>query len=58
MCIDKCLKAPVWENPLTRDMVSEKKHWFNINQSAFINLSDHTEGNGVSKVTLRDVNIL
>ena len=57
-CLDKCLKAPVSENPLTGDMVSGQKHGFNINQSAFIILSDHCEGNGVAKVTLRDVKIL
>ena len=57
-CLDKCLKGPVWENPLTGNMVSGPKHWFNINQSAFIILSDHCEGNGVAKVTLRDAKIL
>ena len=25
-CLDKCLKAPVTENPLTGDMVIEPKH--------------------------------
>ena len=25
-CLDKCLKAPVSENPLTGDMVSGEKH--------------------------------
>ena len=25
-CLDKCLKAPVSENPLTNDMVSGSKH--------------------------------
>ena len=25
-CLDKCLKAPVLENPLTGDMVSGQKH--------------------------------
>ena len=58
MSLDKCLKDPVWENTLTGDMVSGPKHWFNINQSTFIILSDHCEGNGVAKVTLRDVKIL
>ena len=57
-CLDKCLKAPVSENPLTGEMVSGPKHGFNINQRAFIILSDHCEGNGVAKVTLRDVKIL
>ena len=57
-CLDKCVKAPVSENPLTGDMVRGAKPCFNNNQSAFIILSDHCEGNGVAKVTLRDVKIL
>ena len=56
--LDKCLKAPVWENPLRGDMVSRPKHWFNVNESAFIISSDHCEGNLVPNVTLRDVEIL
>ena len=52
--LDKSLKAPVWENPSTSDMVNGPKHWLNINESAFIILSDHCEGNWVSKVTLRE----
>ena len=56
--LDKCLKGLVWENLLTGNMVREPKHWFSINQSTFIILSDHCEGNGVPKVTLRDVKIL
>ena len=56
--LDKCLKAPVSENPLTGNMVSGMKHLFSINQSAFIILRDHFEDNGVAKVTLRDVKIL
>ena len=58
MCLDKSLKGPVWENPSTCDMVNGPKHWFNPNESAFIILSDHSEGNGVAKVNLRDVKIL
>ena len=56
-CLDKYLKVPVSENPLTGDMVSGQKHRFNINQSILIILSDQSEGNGVAKVTLRDVKI-
>ena len=56
-CLDKRLKGPFWEDPLTYDMVSGPKHWFNINQSAFIILSDHCEDNGVAKAILRDVKI-
>ena len=57
-CLDKCLTGLVWEDLSTCDMVSGQKHWFNINQSAFIILSDHIKDNGVAKVTLRDVKIL
>ena len=57
-CLDKCLKGPVWDDPSTCDMVNRQMHWFNLNESAFIILSDHCEGNGVAKVTLRDVKIL
>ena len=39
-CLDKCLKAPVWVDLSTGDMVDVAKHWFNLNQSVFINLSD------------------
>ena len=45
MCLGKCLKTPVWED-LSRDkMENGQKHWFNLNESAFIILSDHCEGN-------------
>ena len=57
-CLDKSLKGPVWEDPTTYDMVNGPKHWFNLNESAFMILGDHCEGNGVAKVTLRDVKIL
>ena len=56
--LHKCLKTPVWEDISTGDMVKEPKHWFNLNESAFIILSDNCEGNWVAKVTLRHINIL
>ena len=56
--LDKSLKAPVRENPLTSDTVNGPKHWLNITESAFIILSDHCEGNIVAKVTLRHMKIL
>ena len=56
--LDKSLKGPVWEHPSTYDMVNGPKRSFNLNESAFIILSDHCEGNGVAKVTLRDVKIV
>ena len=57
-CLDKCLKTPVWEDVSTGDMVNSTKHWFNLNESAFIILSDHCQGNWVVKVTLRHMKIL
>ena len=39
--LDKCLKGLVLEDPRRDDMVNGRKHWFNINESAFIILSDH-----------------
>ena len=57
-CLDKCLTGLVWEDSLTGDMVNGLKYWFNLNESAFIILSDHCEVNGVAKVTLRQMKIL
>ena len=56
--LDKSLKTPVWEDLSTRDMVNDAKHWFNLNESAFIIFSDQFEGNWVEKVTLRYMKIL
>ena len=52
-CLDKCLKGPVWEDLSKCDIVNELKHWFNLNASAFLILSDHCEGCWVANVTLR-----
>ena len=41
MCLDKRLKTLVWGDLSTGDMVNGMKHWFNLNESAFIMLSDH-----------------
>ena len=57
-CLDKCLKGPVLEDPSTFDRVNGPKDLFNLNQSAFVILRYHCEGNGVAKVTLRDLKIL
>ena len=38
-------KGLVWEDPSTGDMQNGLKHWFNLNRSAFIILSDHCKGN-------------
>ena len=56
--VRKMSKAPIWEDLSTSDMVNGPKHWFNINESTFIILTDHCAGNGVAKVTLRDMEIL
>ena len=56
--LDKCVKGPVWEEPSTCAMVNGPKHWLNLNESAFISLSDHCERNLVANVILRDVKIL
>ena len=48
-CLDKCLKAPVWEDPSTGDMVNGPKCWFNLHGSTFTILIDHCEGNWVGK---------
>ena len=57
-CLHKCLKTPIWEDLSTSDMVNRPKHWFNLNDSAFIILSDHCEAMWVAKVTLRHMKIL
>ena len=51
-------KYPVLEDPSTGDMVNGPKHWFNLNESAFIIFNDQLEGNWVANVTLRDMKIL
>ena len=56
--LDKCLKTRVWEDLSTGNMVNGAKHWFNLNESAFIILSDNSEGNWVAKVILRYMKIL
>ena len=56
--LDKYQKTPVWEDVTTGDMEKGPKHWFNVNESVFIILSDHCEGNWVAKVTLRHMKII
>ena len=57
-CFDKCLKSPVSKDSSTDDLGNGRKHWFNLNESAFIIFSDHCEGNGVAKVSLTDIKFL
>ena len=56
--LDKCLETPASEDLCRDDMTNGAKNWFNLNQSAFIILSDHFEGNWVAKITLRNMKIL
>ena len=51
-CLDKCLKAPVWEDLSTGIMGNRMEHWFNIKESAFIIFSYHCGGNWVEKSLL------
>ena len=57
-CLDKCVKSPVWEDPLTGGMVNGPKHGFNVNASAFTLLIDHYECNLVRKVFLSPIKSL
>ena len=54
-CLDKCLKTPVWEDPLTGGLVNGPKQWFNLNASTFTILIDHYEGNWAGKVPLSNM---
>ena len=58
MCLDKCLKTPLWVYLSEGDMANGPKNWFNLNESAFIILRDYCEGNWVAKVTLKHMQIL
>ena len=43
--LDKCLKSPVSDNPLTDNLVNGPKHCFNLNHSTFAVFIDCSEGN-------------
>ena len=43
--LDKCLKSPVSEDPLTGNMLNGWKHCFNLNDSALTIFFDHCDGN-------------
>ena len=43
--LDKCLKSPVSEHPLTGNAVNGPKHLFSLNYSTFTIFIDHCEGN-------------
>ena len=46
---DKCLKSPVWENPLTSNMANVPKHCSNLHQSTFIIFIDQLQIKWVGK---------
>ena len=56
--LDKPLKAPIWEDISTGYMVNGSEHWFNLDESTFIILSDQCEGTWVEDVTLKHMKIL
>ena len=51
-------KSSVWDACSRDDMGNGRKHWFNLNERAFIILIDDCEGNRVRKVTLSDMKCL
>ena len=53
--LHNCLKTTVWEDLSTGDMVNGPEHWFNLDESIFINLCDHFEGTWVQEVTVRHI---
>ena len=46
---DKCLKAPVSDDPSTSNMVNVPKHCWNLHHSTFIIFIDHCQVNWVGK---------
>ena len=46
---DKCLKSPVWENPLASNMVNVPEHCWNLHHSSFLIFIDHFQVNWVGK---------
>ena len=47
--LDKCLKSPIVEAPLTSSMVNEPKHCSKLNNSIFTIFIDSSERNSGSK---------
>ena len=45
MWLDKCLKSPVSEDPLTSNMLNVPKHCLNLNDSTFTIFIGPCEGN-------------
>ena len=48
-CLNKCLKNPVLEETSSSGMVNEKKHCWNLDDTTFTIVIDHSEGNWLSK---------
>ena len=44
-CLDKCLKSPVLEDPLTTINVNVPKYCLNLNENTFTIFIDPSEGN-------------
>ena len=47
--LDYCLKSPISEDALTRNLVNGPKHCRNLNYSVFTIFIDHCGANGVEK---------
>ena len=47
--LEKCLKSPISEDPLTGNMVNDLEHCWNLHDGSFIIFIDHCEGNWVLK---------
>ena len=43
--LDKCLRSPISEKPLTGNVVNGPIHCFNLNDSTFTIFIDHFDGN-------------
>ena len=56
--LHNCLKTTVWEDLSTGDMENKLEHWFNLDQSTFVILSDQCEDTWVEEVTVRHMKIL
>ena len=50
--LDKCLKSPVWENPLKSNMVNAPELCWNLKDSSFTILIDHCERSCFTKVSV------
>ena len=47
--LDKCLKNPIWEDPLRGNVAKGRKSCFNLDDNTFTIFIDHSEGNWVEK---------